>query len=231
MPRKARVVVPNCPHHVVQRGHNRKVVFVEDRDYQYYLGSLREWKTELGCKVYAYCLMANHVHLIVDPGKDPTRLGRLMKRMAGRQTRLVNKLEGRTGTLWESRYKSSAIESEQYLLTCSRYIELNPVRANRVAAANEYRWSSYQERVGEVRGDLLDQDPCYLGLGRDAQERSERYRLFVEVGESKSDLNLIREALQRGQLTGSQKFVSQIEEKLGVRIEQRKRGRPKGHGR
>jgi len=111
MPRQARLVLPNCPHHVIQRGHNRQVVFAGDEDYLFYLHTLHEWKTELGCKVYAYCLMTNHVHLVLDPGGAPENLGLLMKRVAGRQTRFVNKTEKRSGSLWEGRYKSSSINA------------------------------------------------------------------------------------------------------------------------
>lgn len=126
MPRQARVIVKNMPHHIVQRGHNRQAVFIEDADYQYYLATLKEWKVKLGVKVYAYCLMTNHVHLILDPGDDEESISRLMKRLAGRQTRYVNHLEKRTGSLWERRYKSSPIQKDPYLLACSRYVEMNP---------------------------------------------------------------------------------------------------------
>jgi len=103
MPRTARLVVPDHPHHIIHRGHNRQPVFVSDDDYRYYLDNLLEWKTKLKCRLYAYCLMTNHVHLIVDPGENEVNLAKLMKRVAGRQTRYVNKLEKRTGTLWEGR--------------------------------------------------------------------------------------------------------------------------------
>ena len=109
MPRIGRVVVPNYPHHIVQRGHNRQVVFAGGDDFRYYLDTLKTWKMEYGVKVYGYCLMTNHVHLVLEPPEEVAALGRLMKRLAGRQTRYVNRLEGRRGTLWESRYKSSPI--------------------------------------------------------------------------------------------------------------------------
>jgi REP element-mobilizing transposase RayT len=114
-----RIVLPNYPHHVVQRGHNRQVVFAEPSDYQRYLEDLRELKTLF------FCLMTNHVHLLLAPGNSAAGLGQLMKGLAGRATRYRNKLEGRTGTLWESRYKSSVVQTDAYLLACSRYIELN----------------------------------------------------------------------------------------------------------
>ena len=109
MPRKARVLVPNCPHHIVQRGHNRQVVFLEDEDYQFYLDNLAEWKVRLGIKLYAWCLMTNHIHLVVEPGEDAATVSLLMKRLAGRQAAFVNKRELRSGALWEGRFKASPV--------------------------------------------------------------------------------------------------------------------------
>ena len=175
MPRTARIVVMGYPHHIIQRGHNRQVVFASDEDYQYYLDNLCEWKEKLGCKVYAYCLMTNHVHLIVDPGEDGGNLARLMKRVAGRQTRYLNRLEKRTGSLWEGRFKSSTISADEYLLACSRYVELNPVRAGIVADPGDYRWSSYGSKTGNKKEAWLDFDPCYMGLADNRKKRAKRY--------------------------------------------------------
>jgi putative transposase len=91
---------PNYPHHIVQCGHNRQTVFADEDDYRYYLDNLAAWTGRYRCQVFAFGLMTNHVHLVVDPGEDPEALGKLMKRLAGRQTRYVNRLEGRSGTLW-----------------------------------------------------------------------------------------------------------------------------------
>jgi len=110
MPRIARIVIADYPHHIIQRGHNRQVVFAGDEDYLYYLENLKEWKKTFKCKVYAYCLMTNH-YLIVSPSKKAENLALLMKRVSGRQTRYVNKIERRSGTLWEGRYKSSLISA------------------------------------------------------------------------------------------------------------------------
>lgn len=228
MPRKARIVLPNTPHHIVQRGHNRQVVFVEKQDYQYYLANVQEWKATLGCKVYAFCLMTNHVHLIVDPGDDPDNLALLMKRVSARQTRMVNRLESRTGSLWKGRYKSSAIETDRYLLACCRYVELNPVRAGMVVGPADYPWSSYLARVGPKSMTWLDQDPCYIGLGENAVERRKRHAQWVDFGSSDAETKLFRAALQRGQLTGDQRFIDAVEARLGVRVEARGRGRPAG---
>lgn len=226
MPRKARVVLPNHPHHIIQRGHNRQPVFACNNDCRAYLKNLREWKQVYGCQVYAYCLMTNHVHLVVDPGGDSRALGLLMKRVAGRYTRLVNTLERRTGSLWEGRFKSSPIQTDSYLLACTRYVELNPVRAGMVSHPGEYAWSSYRSKVGLREWDWLDRDPCYLALGDSAALRAERYRQWVDQGYSDQELQLIRQACQRGQLTGNDRFVDEVEAMLGHRVEQRGPGRP-----
>jgi len=212
----------------VQRGHNKQVVFAEEADFLYYLSTLEEYKEIYGAKVYGFCLMTNHVHLILQPGDAVAGMGRLMKRLAGRQTRSVNRHELRTGTLWESRYRSSPIETEAYLLACCRYVELNPVRAGMVGDPSEYPWFSFQRHAGGGgRFAWVDMDPCYLGLGATDEERAARYRDFVHSAVGAGELSLIREAVQRGQLTGTQRFVDQVEKIIGRRIERRKQGRPR----
>ncbi len=223
MPRMARVIVADIPHHVVQRGHNRKVVFVEPRDFEYYLSTLQVWKKAYGVKVYSYCLMTNHVHLILNPGKEPESISVLMKRLAGRQTRFVNKLEGRTGSLWDGRYKISPIATDEYLLQCCRYVDLNPAKAHMVAEAQDYLWSSYASKIGMKPMGFLDLDECYLALSDPEVD----YKRFVEEGISEGEQRFIQQSLERNQLTGSNRFVDEIEARTGFRIEHRKPGRPR----
>jgi putative transposase len=227
MSRTARVVLPDYPHHVIQRGHNRQTVFFEEGDYTHYLRNVREFKMLFGCKIYGYCLMPNHVHLIVDPCQEPDNMGRLMKRVAARQTRYMNKVRERTGTLWESRYKSSVIDTDRYLLACSRYVDLNPVRAAICEEPEEWRWSSCATKIGAGRVDWLDQDPCYMGMGNSRSERQAAYRTFLRDRIPKGEWEMIREAVQRGQLTGGESFVDRVESILGTRVEKRGRGRPR----
>jgi len=226
MPRKARILVPDYPHHIVQRGHNRKVVFLTDEDYQFYLENLKEWKVKLGIKLYAWCLMTNHIHMIVEPGDDASTVSELMKRLAGRQAAFVNKQEDRSGALWEGRFKASPIQRENYLLACCRYVEMNPVRANIVAGPRQYRWSSYRERVGLVDTGLLDLDATYLGLSDDTIRRIEYYQTYLKQGASDKEIELLRHAWTRNQLTGNNRFIDEIESRTGRRIEYRTRGRP-----
>ena len=167
------------------------------------------------------------MHLVIDPGGDPENRGLLMKRGAGRQTRYVNKLEKRSGSLWEGRYKSSPINANEYLLACCRYVELNPVRAGMVDDPAKYRWSSCPAKVGIKEESWLDFDYFYLSLGKSATKRAEKYAAWLRETIPESEIKLIREATQRGQLTANGKFVREISEKIGRRLELRGPGRPK----
>jgi putative transposase len=118
--------------------------------------------------------MTNHVHLLLAPGEAVAGLGQLMKALAARMTRYRNRLERRSGTLWESRYKSSPVQTDRYLLACCRYIELNPVRAKLVATPDAYPWSSYPLRMGRIEPAWLDRDPCYAALATTASARQAR---------------------------------------------------------
>ncbi len=227
MPRNARIVLPNTPHHITQRGHNKQVVFPERGDFAFYLENLIEWKNKLGCKVYGYCLMTNHIHLIVDPGDNLDRLGLLMKRLAGRQTRHVNKNTQRSGSLWEGRYKSSPIQASEYLLACCRYVDLNPVRAGIVDNPDQYMWSSCRIKTGVDEGKWLDCDPFYESLGRTNEQRCQRYREWLQSSIAESELQVIRDAAQRGQVTANIYFSTLMSEQVGRNLTLRGPGRPR----
>ena len=164
------------------------------------------------------CMMRDHVHLLLTPGESTTRLSQLSTTLAGRDTRYRTRVEWRSGTLWVSRYKSSVVQTDTYLMACSRYIELNPVRARLCAEPGDYPWSSYRGRISEnVPSDWLDTDPCFLALGADRGARRERYAAFVKQAIPEEETRLIRDALQRGQLTGCDRFVEEIERIAGLR--------------
>lgn len=226
MPRKARILVPNCPHHLVQRGHNRKAVFLEARDYRYYLDNLKEWKPKLEIKIYAWCLMTNHIHLIAEPGSDAMTIAQLMKRVNGRQSAYVNKFEGRTGSLWEGRYKGSPIQQENYFLRCCRYVELNPVVAGMVRHPQASPWSSYTDRISGAGSGLLDEHECYRRLGRSSVERTSEYVAFLSENIPTKESKFISDAVTRNQLTGNERFVDEIEHRIELRVLNRGRGRP-----
>jgi len=153
-----------------------------------------------------------------------------MKRLAGRQTRLVNAVEARTGSLWAGRFKCSPIETHSYLLACCRYVERNPVRARMVTKPQEYCWSSYQGKVGLAEDAVFDRDICYQALGHDDITRRAAYAHWVCRNNEGEDMKLIRAALSRGQLTGTARFMEEVEYRIGMRIHMRGPGRPKKRG-
>ena len=143
MPRKPRFNIVGIPQHVIQRGNNREPCFYSEQDYQRYLKDLSDSAKKHDCRIHAYVLMTNHVHLLVTPMVEHG-ISNMMQALGRRYVYYINKNYQRSGTLWEGRYKASLIDSERYLLTCMRYIELNPVRAKMVEHPGEYPWSSYQ---------------------------------------------------------------------------------------
>lgn len=224
MARSARIAAANLPHHLCQRGHNGRAVFASPRDYESYMETLAEYRAESHVKVYGFCLMTNHVHLVVDPGQDPGNLGALMKLLAGRHTRRMNRRQQRSGTIWGGRFKCSPIETERYLLTCLRYVDLNPVRARLVRAAEDYPWSSYRAHIGRTNCEWLDVDPVSAETCRDA-ERHQWYRAFVAEGEDELELKFIRESLQRGHATACDQFAKALAHREEFELPERRPGR------
>ena len=221
MAKQPRVILPNTPHHVVQRGHNRNSVFVETDDYQYYLDTLWEWKAKLGVKVYGWCLMTNHVHLILDSTDKPSSISHLMKRLAARQTSYVNRLERGTGSLWDGRYKLSPIDTDEYLLQCCRYVGLNPVKAGMVVDPSDYEWSSFRSKTGAIDDPNLDFDECYLWFRNPKSD----YEKFVSDGIDSGECEFIQKRISRNQLTGGNRFMDEVERRSGVRVEARRQWR------
>lgn len=226
MGRLPRIFVPGLPHHVVQRGHDHNAVFVETGDYEYYLDNLIEWKTRYNVAVYAYCLMTNHVHLILDPRTDGSAISSLMRRLSARQGRRVNRLERRIGTLWSGRFKCSVIDTDEYLMACLRYVELNPVRAGMARRPEDYRWSSYTQQAGLCDDIWIDTHPLARHPESTLAKSRRAYREFVKAGVPADEIALIRKAVRRNQLTGGAGFVDEIDRRTGIRVDARGRGRP-----
>ena len=179
MPRPTSFVIPGLPQHAIVRGNNRDPIFIAEEDYSTYLGWLRSAARKHDCAIHAYVLMTNHVHLLVTPSTEHG-LGKMVQ-MSGRYyVQYFNHQYRRTDTLWEGRYKASLIDSERYLLTCQRYIEMNPVRANMVGQPAEYPWSSYPVNAGGMLSDLVTHHELYLQLGATTAERQLAYRAFVQ---------------------------------------------------
>ncbi len=225
MPRKPRFYVPGAPVHAVQRGHNRSSIFFGDLDYLEYLRCLKQASDSCGCAVHAYVLMTNHVHLLLTPERADS-VGRLFQSLGRHFVRYVNATYQRHGGLWEGRYKCNVIESQAYLLSCMRYIELNPVRAGMVDHPANYRWSSYAANALGVSNAVLTAHTEYVTLGRLSDNRQSVYRDLFDGGSTSDELKLLRCALQTGTPLGNERFKAEIEASLDILVGHARRGRP-----
>lgn len=226
MPRRPRIIVPNTPQHIIQRGNNRQACFYADEDYRFYLEWLNEYADKTECRIHAYVLMTNHVHLLVSTEKVEA-IAALMKALGQRYTQYVNKMYKRSGTLWEGRYKSCPTQAETYLLACQRYIELNPVRANMVNHPAEYKWSSYAANAQGEENLIIQPHVLYNALGLDEVSRQAAYRELFRYELDIGVVDEIRKATNGNYVLGSSKFSEQIAVALGRRVVAGKAGRPK----
>jgi putative transposase len=225
MPRRARIVLPAVPLHIIQRGNNRSACFYADEDYGLYLHHLATLSAEHGCAVHAYVLMTNHVHLLLTPERQDSA-SLLMKQVGQRYVQYVNRTYGRSGTLWEGRFRSCIASEENYVLSCYRYIELNPVRARMVHAPCEYRWSSYRFNAESSPSKFLVAHPSYRRLGGTDSERRAAYRAIFSPGPDPAAAEEIRQATNGNYALGSERFRQEVETALGRRATRGRPGRP-----
>ncbi|RXE01213.1 transposase [Xanthomonas perforans] len=226
MARLPRIDLPGIPQHIVQRGNNRLPCFLDDGDRLRYLHLMHEALHATGCQLHAYVLMDNHVHLLVTP-PAAGRIGQLMQRLGRNYVALFNGRHGRTGTLWEGRYKACLVDSADYVLRCYRYIELNPVRARLTDNPATYRWSSCPANLGQRKHSVLTPHPCWLALGSDPIQRSNAYRALLNEALSDELLASIRLHLQQQRALGHDAFRAMVQAKThrfaGVRPAHRPR--------
>jgi putative transposase len=223
MPRKRRICPPGLPVHVVQRGNNRQVCFADDSDLKAYAHWLREGAEKYGVAVHAWIFMTNHVHLLATP-KSADSISRCMQYLGRYYVRHFNYRYHRSGTLFEGRFKSSIVQTRDYLLTCQRYIELNPVRAGMVADPADYTWSSYRAHAFGQAVRLWQPHAEYLALGKTPAARMTGYRRFFETELSVKAVTDIRDALNTGLALGNDRFRAEVEKLTGQPQRLHKRG-------
>ena len=217
MPRLPRPRIANIPMHVIQRGVNRAACFRGSSDFRMYLQLLEELAEERCCAIHAYVLMTNHVHLLLTPC-DPAGCSLLMKDLGQRYSQHCNRTWGRTGPLWDGRFKSSLVDTDSYLFACHRYIEMNPVRAGMVAHPSQYGWSSYRFNALGQQSSLLSPHQLYRSMGRDLAACRVAYRLLFDGHEHDAELRVIREAARRGAPLGPQAFLDRLARESGCKV-------------
>ncbi|MDR2851924.1 MAG: transposase [Burkholderiaceae bacterium] len=227
MARLPRLTVPGQPHHVIHRGNNRQVIVRDHADRQMLLALLAEGATGFQVALHAYVLMDNHFHLLATP-HTADGLPQWMQAVGRRYVRYFNDRHGRSGTLWEGRYRSTLIQTERYFLACMVYIDLNPVRAGMVGDPREYPWSSYGHYVGLRADKMITPHSLYWALGNTPFAREAAYAELVHAGIGTTEHQRLTEAALRGWALGDAGYLDAIQKQAGRRVRKGHAGRPSG---
>jgi putative transposase len=219
------LTVPGYPHHIIQRVNNRQAIFAANADYEVLLSMLEEHAQKSGVAIHAYVLMSNHFHLLATPDTSEG-IPAMMQSVGRRYVRYFNQQQGRTGTLWEGRYKSTLIQAERYLLACMVYIDLNPVRAGMVRDPADYPWSSHNHYVGRRNDRLVTPHPLYWELGNTPFARDAAYAELVRTGISTQQQNALTDSALRGWALGQADYVADLQRRTARRVSKTKVGRP-----
>lgn len=210
MARLPRIVIPNQPLHIMHRGNNRQDIFESEDDMLRIKEDIDHSLSKSSCHLHAYVIMSNHLHLLITPD-DKVQLSKFMQSMANRYVRYYNAKHQRTGTIWEGRFKSCLVDSDNYLFSLYKYIEMNPVKANMVEYAADYPWSSYHCNALGKSDKLVTEHKLYTRLGNNSEERYTRYKkLFNELSISKQQEEQITNATLAGEVYGSAEFHHKI---------------------
>jgi putative transposase len=220
-----RLVVPNLPHFVSQYGNNKQDVFLDEEDYTMFAGWLKEAAVRFSVDIHAYALLPNHVRLLLTP-TTVDGLARFMQWLGRHYVPFFNQKYGRTGTLWEGRYRTSVVEAPRYVLLCSHYIEGAPVTTGVTGTMAAHVWTSYMHHIGESSDPLLRTHASYWGLGNTPFEREMQYRKRSEEALVSEEMILVDAVLKKGGVLGTEAFKEQLEKQVGRKLGGGKRGRP-----
>ena len=217
MPRIARAVAVGHPHHITQRGNYRQQVFKTGEDYLQYLQWLKEYCEKYSFKIWAYCLMSNHVHFVGVPMNDDS-LSRVFSTLHMRYSQYVNQQNSASGHLWQGRFFSCVLD-ERHVYAAVRYVENNPVRAGIVDDPSDYKWSSAKAHVFKEQNQVLNSQ-CFL------TERIEDWAAYLKERDDEPTKTIIQNT-RRGRPCGDDSFVGIIEDITGIRLKVLPKGRPK----
>jgi len=226
MARLRRLSIAGFTQHVIQRGNNRLPCFFGSDDYEQYLEYLSDTLEKQGVMLHSYCLMPNHVHLLMTP-ETIDGISRVLQDLGRRYVRYINYKYRRTGTLWEGRYHSCLIENGFYILDCYRYIEMNPVRNAIVKSTQHYKWSSFNCNGLNKPDCFIVPHAEYLKFGKDLKNRCYAYKDLIDIELQTDRLRKIQEATQSNRIYGSNDFINWVERELSVKVRKKKAGRPR----
>lgn len=225
MARLPRLTLPGHLHHVIQRGNNRQSIVLDDADRTALLDAVAENAKKYQVALHAYVLMDNHVHLLLTP-ETADGVPRMMQAIGRRYVRHFNARHGRTGTLWEGRYRSTLLQAERYLLPCMVYLDLNPVRAGLVTDPVQHGWSSHRHYIGQGSDRRITPHPAYWRLGNTPFAREAAYAELVRSGLSAAQLTVMTNALLHGWALGEPDFMAALQAQTDRRVSKGKPGRP-----
>ena len=225
MARLARLTVPGYPHHIIQRGNNRQLIFGKSADYEMLLSLVDEHARAQKVAIHAYVLMSNHFHRLATP-ETADGIPQLMQAVGRRYVRYFNQSYNRTGTLWEGRYKSTLIQAERYLLACMIYLDLNSVRAKMASTAADYRWSSYHHYAGRTTDHLITPHPLYWEMGNTPFAREVAYVAMVDSGVGVDQQKSLTDSTLHGWVLGDGNYIDELQKQTPRRVAKKRAGRP-----
>ncbi|NVO04893.1 MAG: transposase [Rhodoferax sp.] len=225
MARLPRLSLAGLPQHVIQRGHNGQSIFLRPADYQFMLDLLLEYARKFEVAVHAYVLLPNHFHLLVTP-QTASGLAHMLQALGRRYVRYFNDAQGRTGTLWDGRYRSTVLQAGLYLLPCMAGMDLNPVRAGLSNTAADYAWSSHGHYIGRSTDRLVTPHAQFWGLGNTPFAREAAYAELVAAGVDSTQHQALTDATLKGWVLGDAAFVQELQKATPRRLSKGQAGRP-----
>lgn len=225
MARLPRLSFVGLPHHVIQRGHNGQAIFLRPAHYQWMLDLLQEYSRKFDVAVHAYVLLPNHFHLLLTPHTE-SGLPNMLQALGRRYVRYFNDEQGRTGTLWDGRYRSTVLQPELYLLQCMVYMDLNPVRAGICPSAAEFAWSSHAHYLGLRVDRVVSPHAQFWGLGNTPFAREAAYGELVQSGVGTAQQKALTDATLKGWALGDAAFLAEMQKATPRRLSKGRAGRP-----
>jgi len=225
MARLPRLSFPGLPHHVIQRGHNGQPIFHRAADYQFLLDLIQEYARAEKVDVHSYVLMPNHFHLLLSP-QIGDGLPKMLQGIGRRYVRYFNDAQGRTGTLWDGRYRCTVLQPERYLLPCMAYMDLNPVRAGLTSDVTEYPWSSHGHYIGRRTDKIVTPHALFWGMGNTPFAREAAYAEQVQSGLTSNQSQTITDATLKGWALGDDFFLGELQKETPRRLTKGQPGRP-----